>query len=545
MGDSTGIMSVLHLSVNDDFIYLTLNDEQPQTSSFILNIRRRDIPVGQKVRRLSVSEGNKAAADPSGQTDGRPGILIGFDWKNDIESLCREGEQKNIRITQENRETGNEWEVSWEAEETLLEGIRGCWKIKPSADVELDTEFSVSLLFQVGVTKALRGGAVMYVMGRNIPGFSEDSVSVITIHKIYPITLSFTQKPPAYVEAGDQVMLSWDVKNAEYCTLNYTGCNAQGTWKEIIREPKTYMLTAQNTKGRIRFLRTQVDLTNWSRQGDIDHNCFPKREQGSGSIFDYRIYEYKNEQYLYDDRVLYKSAGGMTWSRLSECSLEAGKIPNRYVTILWRDRFYLIGSHSGTEPGQNQICYYAIEDKTWHQEELITEVDRSCSAVTFKGVLLYYNMIGEERIAGYRYDGEYWNTDSMIRLEDILYDIKKAEAFDAACFADRIYLAVKDKESRTVALIYSRDGYSWEEYRRLDIELPGWFRLVSTGSGLLLIYHKDVISVINDGKEFHNFLPEISMEWENKPWCGFARRAVWLITEEKNTKRPVLWRFRE
>lgn len=535
MEKTTEIVSVLHLSVNYDFIYLTIDDEKPQSSSFILNIRRRDVLVGQNVRVLPRSDSCK-----DGAADGRPCILAGCDWKNDLESICREGEQKNIRITQEYGEPSNQWEVSWEPEEELLAGVKGCWKLKAPADAELDTEFGVSFLFEVGVSKALQGGAILYVMGQNLPDFPEDRISIITIHKIYPISMQFTKLPPACMEAGDVAEISWEVKNAEYCTLNYIACNLQGTVKEIFRQPETYMLTAQNGKGRIEFLTAHVGKTNWKCMGEIAGTVF---WQGEDSSFNRRILAYREELYLYDSGKIYKSGDGLEWECISVCGIREEELPKAYTTALWKDRIYILGDAKGQKPEENKICFYSISRNEWQQETLMTAVENGCCASVFQNDLLYFNLAAKDKILMYRYSGEYWNPDGILFLGKFSFALEEAEAMDSAWCQDMIYLAIKDKNTKTIYLIGSRDGCDWREVRRLDIRAEGWYRLMAAGGNLLLVTDRLVLPLIDTQKQYENYLPQVSAGWDSMPWCGYAGGVLRMIAGEED--KAILWRFRE
>lgn len=544
MGQNAEIVSTLHLSVNNDFIYLTLDDEKPQSSSFILNIRRRDVPVSPNGRALSpkaagVQSFVLARENSTASADGRPCILLGCDWKNDLESICREGEQKNIRITQEYGETGNRWEVSWEEQEELLAGVCGCWKLKPSADAELDQEFSVSFLFEVGVTRALQGGAVFYVMGRNLPDFPENQIFIFTIYKIYPISMKFLKKPPACLEEGEEAEFSWEIRNAQYCTLNYVGCNPQDTMKETFRQSKTYMLTAQNQKGRMEFLTAEVKKTNWKYMGEIS-GCPLGRET---YYFNYKILEYRETFYLYYAGAVYKSGNGRSWEVVSRCSIREEELPKAYTTVLWKDRIYVLGDARGQNPEENKVCYYSISQNEWKQEPLVTTVETGCCAVVFLGEPYYCNLITGNRIVVYHYADAYWNPEVILSLDEFSFALEEAEAVDGAWCQDCLYLAVKDKKTRAVYLISSRNGCDWKEERRLEIQAPGWYRLISTGGNLLLATGDRVLSLIDTQKWFENYLPQVSADWSQKPWCGYAQGVLWLIAQEE--EQAALWRFRE
>ncbi|WP_094603726.1 hypothetical protein SPSIL_041260 [Sporomusa silvacetica DSM 10669] len=176
-------------------------------------------------------------------------IYIWFPWETDTEKgFVSAAESVNIAVSPGPNN------ANWYCARKSDANVGTYWILFPKVSGQLVTSDSIQFVLDQIISTARIGQSYMFVKNCNITGYTDGIQEVAVLKQAQDFEIiSFTAQPSVVVK-GRSVLVSWEVENADFCTLDPGNqlVALQGNQKFIIDSATAFSLSAQRGTQQIR-----------------------------------------------------------------------------------------------------------------------------------------------------------------------------------------------------------------------------------------------------------------------------------------------------
>lgn len=449
-------------------------------------------------------------------------VYLQFIWGTGEECLCSREQGENIAASWIRGE--EQWYIRFMAE--------GYFIIIPDQTTSLSRMYSVTFALENIICDAAPGITAVKIYTQNLPGY-EDAEKLLPLHKTLPLEILSFRADHDMVREGEDVTLSWSVRQADRCILSGCGAvSAEGSRTVTVENPETFELMAFGQYGQTKVSHVRVETSRgvWTKKEKAEPG-FPDIDDASA--WNHELVENDTRLYVCVNSVLYQSEDGSVFLPVSE---ETGEW-EQYSLGNGEEGIWLTGTDTLLESGIS--ARYSPKEEKWSVygfpfygkgRNAITEADGKVWAAWLAegsdAVELYVRENGTD---------EGWRLVSVIEKAGI-NGIKLSSYDETVCFAAA--------SGSRIWLYGTEDGRLWTwTYEIKENNSADCLYLMSGSEGVFLATRQGIYSKRDDrGFVKESVYPEKFMELaDTLPFAGIYKNKIWMITSERGTRS--IWTY--
>lgn len=454
--------------------------------------------------------------------EGLSRVYLQFIWGTGEACLCSLEQGENIAASWIRGE--EQWYIRFMAE--------GYFIIIPDETTSLSRMYSITFALENIICDASPGITAVKIYTQNLPGY-EDAEMILTLHKILPLEILSFQADHDMVREGEEVTLSWSVRQANRCILS--GCGAvssEDSRTVTVENPKTFELMALGPYGQTKVSQVRVETSRgvWTKKAETEPG-FPDTD--IASAWNHELIENDNRLYVCVNSVLYQSEDGSTFLPVSE---ETGAW-NRYSLGSGEQGVWLIGTDALMESGIS--AQYSPQKEKWSVYGS-PFCGNGRNAITEAAGKVWAAWLAEKSDAVELYMREN-GTDEDWRLVSVI-EKPGVNGIKLSAYGEMVCLAAAS-DSRI--WLYGAEGgtlWTWT-YEIKENNSSDCLYLMCGSAGVFLLTRQGIYSKRDDsGFVKESVYPEKFMELtDTHPFAGIYRNKIWMITSDGGTRS--IWTY--